>query len=120
VSPDAQGPDSRDLLGQVRLIRAFRLARESLEYLPEEDLLIRHLATWIVGFSNYLDQDLIAAHQALDTLERSPAEGSLAVVLSFHMRASFQMLQEYQRQAAQTFRGVCALPKPICGARTRA
>ena len=43
MSPDAQDTDSRDLLGQVRPIRAFRLARESLEYLPEEDWLIRQL-----------------------------------------------------------------------------
>ncbi len=116
ASLDAQDPDSRDLMGQVRLIRAFRLvfegdlpgagrlARESLEYLTERDLLTRNFATWIVGFSHYMDQDLLAAHQALDTLERSPTEDSLAVVLSFHMRASFQMLQGHLREAAQTFR----------------
>jgi ATP/maltotriose-dependent transcriptional regulator MalT len=62
VPHDAQDPDSRDLLGQVRLIRAFllvfegdlpsagRLARESLEYLSEKTSLIRDFATWIVGF----------------------------------------------------------------------
>ncbi len=115
VSPNAQDPDSRDLLGQVRLIRAFRLvfegdmpgagrlARESLEYLSEGDLLTRNFATWIVGFAHYLTQDLLTANQALDTLERSPAEDSLPVVLSFHMRASFQMLQGHLREAAQTF-----------------
>jgi ATP/maltotriose-dependent transcriptional regulator MalT len=115
VSPDAQDPDSRDLLGQVRLIRAFRLvfegdmpgagrlASESLEYLSEGDLLTRNFATWMVGFSHYLTQDLLTANQALDTLESSPTEDSLPVVLSFHMRASFQMLQGHLREAAQTF-----------------
>jgi LuxR family maltose regulon positive regulatory protein len=55
---DAQDPDSRDLLGQVRLIRAFRLvfegdlpgagrlARESLEYLPEGDSMARRVIEW--------------------------------------------------------------------------
>ena len=115
VSPDSQDPDSRDLLGQVKLIRAFRLvfegdmpnagrlARESLEYLSEQDLLTRNFASWMVGFSHYLTQDLLTANQALDTLERSPTEDSLAVALSFHMRAAFQMLQGHLREAEQTF-----------------
>jgi hypothetical protein len=55
---DARDPASRDLLGQVRLIRAFRLvfegdlpgaahlARESLEYLPEGDSMARRVIEW--------------------------------------------------------------------------
>jgi LuxR family maltose regulon positive regulatory protein len=115
VPPDAQNSDSRDLLGQIRLIRAFRLvfdgdmpgagclASESLDYLSEGDLLTRNFATWIVGFAHYLTQDLLTANQALDTLERSPNEDSLPAVLSFHMRAAFQMLQGHLREAEQTF-----------------
>ncbi len=115
VSPDTQDVDSRELLGQVKMIRAYRaifegdmpdagrLARESLQYLPEGDALPRNFAMWIQGFSHYLDQDQSAA-QVPDTLEHSQTADSLAVVLSFHMRASFQMLQGHLREAAQTFR----------------
>jgi LuxR family maltose regulon positive regulatory protein len=50
--------------------RASELSRRALERLPEDDLFLRDLATWILGLSHLVDGDLATSTHALDQVAR--------------------------------------------------
>ena len=73
-----------DLLpGRANVLRAFiaalrgqvpsavELVRQALEELPEDDLFLRNVATWIVSFSHVATGDFQAGSQALDEVVRT-------------------------------------------------
>jgi LuxR family maltose regulon positive regulatory protein len=51
--------------------RASELSRRALERLPEDDLFLRNLATWILGLSHLVDGDLATSTHALDQVART-------------------------------------------------
>jgi len=69
--------------GRVNVLRAFivilrgqvpsavELARQALEQLPEHDLFLRNVATWILSFSHVAAGDFEAGSQALDEVVRT-------------------------------------------------
>jgi len=57
------------LRGQVP--SAVELARQALEQLPEHDLFLRNVATWILSFSHVAAGDFEAGSQALDEVVRT-------------------------------------------------
>jgi LuxR family maltose regulon positive regulatory protein len=69
--------------GKVNVLRAFiailqgqmssavELARRALDELPEDDLFVRNVATWILSFSHVAAGDFEAGSQALDEVVRT-------------------------------------------------
>ena len=69
--------------GRVNVLRAFiavlqgqvpgavELARQALKQLPEDDLFLRNVTTWIVSFSHVASGDFEAGSQALDEVIRT-------------------------------------------------
>ena len=67
---------------QGRMSDATQLSRQALEQLPEDDLFLRSIATWLLGISYRADGDLFATRQAMDEAVRmSQRAGNVLVAV---------------------------------------
>jgi LuxR family maltose regulon positive regulatory protein len=68
--------------------RAAELAYGALQRLPEDDLLLRNLATWIVNLSRLMEGDVAASTEALDQVARTSQRAGnvlIAVMVLCHI-----------------------------------
>jgi LuxR family maltose regulon positive regulatory protein len=67
---------------QGQLARATELCRQALEQLPEDDLFLRSISTWILSISELVDGDLSAGSQALDdVVKMSQRAGNVMIAV---------------------------------------
>jgi len=107
----------RSILSQVAAIRAYiatyqgqihqgvELAQQAYDYLPEDNAFLRSFATWLLGFSQFFDTDIVAAQRIFnETLELSQATGNTLIsALSIFITGNLYILQGHLHQARAFF-----------------
>jgi LuxR family maltose regulon positive regulatory protein len=75
--------------------RATELSRQALQHLPEGDLFLRSLATWMLSLADHTEQDLQDRKASLERVSRMGQEigNALVAVAALCQRASLQMQQ---------------------------
>lgn len=131
IKAHAQHPDALPMRSQIAAIRAFvaergrapqqaiTLARQALEWLPDEEAPMRSLVTFLLGDASWSTGDLAGALQAFDAVRRID-QGSGSPLLSVLAVSSSAILLSEQgelHQAEETFRNAIDIAAQTGGRR---
>ena len=87
---------------QGQLARATELCRQALEQLPEDDVFLRSMATWILSISELVDGDLRASSRALDEVVRmSQKAGNVMIAVPAVCQLAKLRVRQGQLQEGQ-------------------
>jgi LuxR family maltose regulon positive regulatory protein len=91
--------------------RATELSQQALQHLPEGDLFLRSLATWMLSLADLTDQNLRDRKESLERASRMGQEigNTLVTVMALCQRASLQMQQGRLHRAREILEGALQL-----------